>query len=50
MATPRAALKVQRKKSQTQHKKDLEAMTGKIEQLLLPSTETASNPTSTSPE
>jgi hypothetical protein len=44
--SPRAAKKVQRRKSQTTHQKDLQLMKEKIEQLLLPSTETESSPTS----
>jgi len=37
MAQSRAAKRVQRGKTQTEHKAGLEALTGKIEQLTLPS-------------
>lgn len=47
MATSRAAKQVQRRKSQTEHKAGLEALTGKIEQLILPSPETDSSPSAT---
>jgi len=47
MATSRAAKQVQRRKSQTEHKAGLEALTGKIEQLILPSPETDSSPSDT---
>jgi len=43
MAISRAAKKTQRGKSQTQHREGLEALTGKIEQLILPSPETDSS-------
>ena len=42
--TSRAAKKVQRGKSQTEHRQGLEALSGKIEQLILPSPETEPSP------
>jgi len=44
MAQSRAAKKVQRGKSQTEHRQGLEALSGKIEQLILPSQETVPPP------
>lgn len=44
MAQSRAAKRVQRGKSQTEHRQGLEALSGKIEQLILPSQETVPTP------
>jgi len=50
MAQSRAAKKVQRGKSQTAHRQGLEALTGKIEQLILPSPEKETSPSDTPQE
>jgi len=47
MATSRAARKTQRGKTQTEHQEGLAALSGKIEQLILPSQETSSSPSDT---
>ncbi len=50
MAIAKAARKARRSKSQTENKRAQEAMVGKIEQLLLPSMEKASEQSSTQAE
>lgn len=46
MAIARAAKRAQRRKTQSENRQAQEAMIGKIEQLLLPSTEKDSDPSS----